>query len=114
MGPRDPGDPGSPLDVLLSCYSQHFRAPEFALLCQDIRHAGPRLPPLFRFWYKAAAQILQPLVLEVRFEDLVADFDRGMHAIATFLELPWDEAMLQSVERARGTRATSVPQAMRR
>ena len=32
-----------PCDVILSCFMQHFRAPDFALLCKDIRHPVGRL-----------------------------------------------------------------------
>ncbi len=37
-----------PRDVMLSCYLQHFRAPDFALLCSDIGKACRWLSEDFR------------------------------------------------------------------
>ena len=37
-----------PCDVLLSCYMQQFRAPDFALLCRSIESLAVWFPPDFR------------------------------------------------------------------
>jgi tetratricopeptide (TPR) repeat protein len=97
-----------PCDVILSCYMQHFRAPEFALMCRDL----PTLALGFRravdFWYQQAA-LLRPPVREVRYETFVADFENEVRGIAAFLGLTWDDAMLAPAEHARAKGFISTP-----
>ena len=97
-----------PCDVVLSCYMQHFRAPEFALLC----HSPPSIARGYRltvdFWFSQSA-ILQPNTLEVRYETLVANFEPEVRAIMQFLELPWDERVLRPGERAKEKGYISTP-----
>jgi Sulfotransferase family len=82
-----------PCDVVLSCFTQHFRS-EFAWDCRD-------LPTLaMDYWYQQAA-VLQPTCREVRYERLVADFEAQVRALAAFLALPWVDAMLEPGAHAR-------------
>jgi tetratricopeptide (TPR) repeat protein len=97
-----------PLDVVLSCYTQHFRAPEFALLCRDPDTLARGFRRCFGFWY-AEQETLHADVLEVRYEDLVADFESGMRGIAGFLHVPWHEAMVRPADRAREKGFISTP-----
>lgn len=97
-----------PLDVVLSCYTQHFRAPEFALLCKDPDTLARGFRRCFDYWYAEQAK-LRAAVLEVRYEDLVADFDSRMRLIADFLQLPWHDAMARPAERARAKGYISTP-----
>ncbi len=97
-----------PCDVLLSCYMQHFRAPDFAMLCADIRSLTVGYRKTFDFWYENIA-ILQSRVLEVRYEQFVADFPAEVRRIAEFLGLPWDAAMLQPGDRALAKGFISTP-----
>lgn len=97
-----------PLDVVLSCYMQHFRAPDFALLCSDVVPLAQGYRRAFDAWYREVAT-LQPAVFEIRYEELVADFERGVRALAAFLELPWNDAMLEPGRRARERRYISTP-----
>jgi len=97
-----------PLDVVLSCYTQHFRAPEFALLCRDPDTLARGFRRCFDYWYAEQSK-LNAAVLEVRYEDLVAGFDAYMRQIADFLQLPWHEAMARPAERARQKGYISTP-----
>jgi Flp pilus assembly protein TadD len=97
-----------PLDVIVSCYAQHFRAPEFALLCKDPLTLARGFRRCFDFWY-AQAGLLNPPAMEIRYEDLVADFDTSMHKLADFLAAPWDDAMLRPAEHARAKGYISTP-----
>jgi tetratricopeptide (TPR) repeat protein len=97
-----------PFDVLLSCYMQHFRAPEFALLCKDLPSIAQGYRASFDFWYQQAA-ILAPQALEVRYESFVASFESGVREIVDFLQLPWDDALLAPANRAREKRYISTP-----
>ena len=97
-----------PCDVLLSCYMQQFRAPDFALLCRSIESLAVGFRRTFDYWYAQSA-LLAPAVHELGYEDLVRDFESGMRAVTDFLELPWAESMLRPAERAQAKGYISTP-----
>jgi tetratricopeptide (TPR) repeat protein len=97
-----------PCDVILSCYMQHFRAPEFTLLCRDLPALAAGYRRAFDFWYREAA-ILQPVAHELRYEAFVSEFDVQVRAIADFLGLAWTDAMLEPGEHARRKGFISTP-----
>ncbi|HUI62402.1 MAG TPA: sulfotransferase [Steroidobacteraceae bacterium] len=97
-----------PYDVLLSCYMQHFRAPDFALLCADMPSLTVGYRKTFDFWYEHV-QMLAPRVLEVRYESFVSDLNAQVARIVEFLQLPWSDAMLAPAERARAKGYISTP-----
>jgi hypothetical protein len=97
-----------PCDVILSCYMQHFRAPDFALLCRDLPSLAAGYRRAFDFWYREAA-ILHPDVREVRYETLVTEFEPQVRGIADFLHLTWTDAMLAPGEHARSKGFISTP-----
>jgi len=97
-----------PCDVILSCYMQQFRAPDFALLCRSIESLALGFRRTFDYWYAQGA-LLQPAVHELVYENLVRDFESGMHAVTDFLELPWAESMLRPAERAQAKGYISTP-----
>ncbi len=97
-----------PCDVILSCYMQHFRAPDFTLLCRDLPSLVAGYRRAFDFWYREAA-ILQPAVREVRYETLVTEFEPEVRRTAAFLGLAWTDAMLAPGEHARSKGFISTP-----
>lgn len=97
-----------PCDVLLSCYMQHFRAPEFALLCRDLATLAVGYVRVFDYWYRESA-VLKPAVHEISYERLVADFATEVRAISDFLQLPWDERMLGTAAHAQAKGFISTP-----
>jgi Flp pilus assembly protein TadD len=97
-----------PCDVLLSCYMQHFRAPDFALLCSDLRTLARGYRRTFDYWY-AQQQLLEANVREIRYESFVADFESQTRAISDFLQLPWDERVLAPAAHARTKGYISTP-----
>ena len=88
-----------PCDVILSCYMQQFRAPDFALLCRSIDSLALGFRRTFDYWYAQSA-LLVPEVHELKYEEFVRDIEAGTRAVATFLELPWAESMVRPAERA--------------
>jgi tetratricopeptide (TPR) repeat protein len=96
-----------PCDVILSCYMQHFRA-DFGWLCRDLDTLSTAYVRSFDFWYREAA-LLEPQVLEIRYERFVADFEREVRGLAQFLQLPWHDAMLSPGRRARERGFISTP-----
>jgi tetratricopeptide (TPR) repeat protein len=97
-----------PCDVLLSCYAQAFRAPDFALVCADLPTLATGYLRTFDAWYRDQA-VLGATVREVRYEALVADFEIQVRAISDFLDLPWDERMLSPSAQARAKGFISTP-----
>ena len=97
-----------PCDVILSCYRQHFQAPDFSMLCADMPSLFIGYRKTFDFWYEHVA-MLRPSVLEVRYESLVGEFEAQVRRIAAYLELPWDPAMLSPAHRAHENRYISTP-----
>lgn len=97
-----------PYDVLLSCFMQHFRTPDFALLCADLGTLALGYRRTFDFWYQQVA-LLAPRVLELRYESFTADFATEIRSVLAFLELPWDDAVLRPQENARDKPFISTP-----
>jgi tetratricopeptide (TPR) repeat protein len=97
-----------PRDVLLSCYMQHFRAPDFALLCRSLETLAAGYRRTFDFWYEQSS-LLRPAVREIRYETFVADFERQTRELLDFLEVPWDAATLRPGDRARAKGYISTP-----
>ena len=97
-----------PCDVILSCYFQHFRAPEFIRLCRDLASLGAGYRRALDFWYRETA-ILKSGIREVRYETLAAEFEPQVRAIAGFLGLDWSDAMLSPGEHARARGFISTP-----
>jgi tetratricopeptide (TPR) repeat protein len=97
-----------PCDVILSCFMQHFRAADFALLCRTLPSLAMGLRRTFDFWYREAA-MLKPVVCEVRYETLVSDFEAQVRSIAEFLQLRWDDRLLHTAEHALAKGYISTP-----
>ena len=97
-----------PCDVILSCYMQHFGAPDFVLLCRDLPSLAAAYRRAFDCWYREA-EILRPAAREVRYETLVADFEAEVRAIAGYLELDWTDAMLEPGRHAANKGFISAP-----
>jgi hypothetical protein len=87
---------------------QHFRAPDFALLCDDLGTLARSHRRAFDFWYEQAG-LLQAHFLEVRYETLVADFGREMRRILEFLRLPWCDEVLAPASGAQRKTFISTP-----
>jgi tetratricopeptide (TPR) repeat protein len=97
-----------PCDVLLSCFMQHFRAPDFALLCADLGNLTLGYRRTMDFWYQQA-ELLEPTVREIRYESFVGGFETEVRGICKFLELPWDEALSAPASNARAKGYISTP-----
>jgi tetratricopeptide (TPR) repeat protein len=97
-----------PCDVLLSCYFQHFRSTDLALLCRDLATLARAYDSAFTYWY-SQWPLLRPASYELFYERLTADFPAQVHELAEFLQLPWHDAMLSPAERARAKGFISTP-----
>jgi tetratricopeptide (TPR) repeat protein len=97
-----------PCDVIMSCYMQHFSAPDWAMLCADLPGLARGYRKTFDYWYRSVA-LLHPAVMEIRYEQLVGEFPTVVRAMTDFLQLPWEPAMLAPADEGRVQRFISTP-----
>ena len=98
-----------PVDTCLSCFTQLFskRSLEW---CYDLSELG-------RF-YRAYAALMdhwrrvlpEEVMLEVQYEDMVADFEPQARRLVAFCGLPWDDRCLAFHETERPVRTASAVQ----
>lgn len=96
-----------PLDTCLSCYFRHFA--EDQSYAYDLAHLG--------FYYRCYRslmdhwrEVIDLPVLEVRYEELVADQEAVSRAIVDFCSLDWDERCLRFYETPRTVSTASYDQ----
>ena len=97
-----------PCDVLMSCFIQHFRAPDLAMLCRDLPTLAASYRRAFDYWYAQQA-LLGAATFEIRYETLVTDLETQLRALLGFLDLPWEPAMLSPAAQARSRGFISTP-----
>jgi len=97
-----------PCDVMLSCFMQVFRAPDFALLCNSLPSIARGYERTMDFWVRQA-EILKPDVHELKYESLVTNFESELRQIMAFLGLPWDDRVLRPGDHAREKGYISTP-----
>ncbi|MGA2394988.1 MAG: sulfotransferase [Candidatus Lustribacter sp.] len=98
-----------PIDTCFSCYTTHFTGRQD--FSWDLTEAG-------RYYRAYAAlmehwrSILPPgVMLDVRYEDLIAAFEENTRRLLAFCDLPWDDAVLRFYETERPIRTASYRQA---
>ncbi|HET7561908.1 MAG TPA: sulfotransferase [Rhodanobacteraceae bacterium] len=89
-----------PCDVLLSNYMQDYRSVVLMAVARDLAHLTRGYVEAFDYWFHHAA-LMQPQVLTLRYEDLVADQAGTAAKIASFLGLDNADAMLDAARHAR-------------
>jgi len=89
-----------PCDVVLSCYMQHFGAPAFAVTFRTLESCAEMYDRTFAHWQRLRDQLPLPVHV-LRYEDLVGATEAEARRLFSFLELPWDDAVMRFTERAR-------------
>ena len=97
-----------PCDAIFSCYLQHFRAPDFALLCRDLPTLADGYCRAFDYWYQQQA-LLSANVRELRYEQFVTDFAGQARRLVEFLQLPWNDSVMAPGEQTSQRRFISTP-----
>jgi tetratricopeptide (TPR) repeat protein len=100
-----------PLDTCLSCFEQTLFPAAYSFTA-DLRHLGlvyVQYERLMAHW----RGVLSLPVLDVQYEELVADPEPQTRRIVEFCGLPWDEACLRFHERGRVVRTASYGQVNR-
>jgi tetratricopeptide (TPR) repeat protein len=95
-----------PLDTGVSCFMQIFRGLSFTLDLEDIGSYYRDYERLMAHW-----RAVKPLpMLEVVYEELVADVEGVSRQLVEFCGLPWDERCLRFYENPRTVRTVSKHQ----
>ena len=93
-----------PLDTCLSCYFQHFGSPyEFAYDLDSLGAYYRDYEALMAHWGK----VLPGAMLELQYEDLVADQEGVSREIVAFCGLEWDDRCLAFHDSPRPVRTAS-------
>jgi tetratricopeptide (TPR) repeat protein len=98
-----------PVDTCFSCYTTLFTGrQDFSF---DLTEAGRyyrAYEALVRHW----SAVLPPgIMLDVSYEDIVADLEGNARRMLAFCDLPWDETVLRFYETSRPIRTASFRQA---
>jgi tetratricopeptide (TPR) repeat protein len=98
-----------PLDTCVSCFFQKFRGVNYTCDLEELGLYYRQYQRLMAHWRTAL-----PLpVLEVAYEELVADSEAGSRRLIDFCGLPWDERVLRFHENPRPVRTVSKLQVRR-
>ncbi len=93
-----------PLDTCLSCYFQHFGSPyEFAYDLENLGAYYRDYEALMAHW----GEVLPGAMLELQYEDLVADQEGVSREIVAFCGLEWDDRCLAFHDTLRPVRTAS-------
>jgi len=92
-----------PRDVCLSCYFQFFKGLRFTWDLEDLGHCYRDYRRLMDHWHA----VLPIPILEVVYEDVVADLEPACRQIVEFCGLEWEERCLRFHENERMVRTMS-------
>jgi tetratricopeptide (TPR) repeat protein len=97
-----------PVDTCISCFSKLFtHGQNFSYDLGELGRYYKRYERLMAHWRRA----LPPgKVLDVRYEDVVADLETQARRILAYCELPWDDRCLSFYETDRPVKTASVTQ----
>jgi Flp pilus assembly protein TadD len=103
-----------PRDVLLSCFRQNFAASPIAFEFTTLARAARHYDALMRLQRHSLSRMANP-VFELRYEELVADFDGVTQRLCVALGLEWSEALRDfgATARQRNVSTASVGQVRR-
>ena len=101
-----------PLDTCLSCFAQTFASSEMGWSC-DLATTGHYYRGYARLMEHWRAVLPADAMLEVRYEDLIADFETHARRIIEYCRLDWDERSLTFHQTQRPVRTASATQVRR-
>lgn len=101
-----------PCDAVLSCWMQTFRINQAMASFLRLDNAALLYDRAFGFWQRSR-ELMGLNVHPIRYEDLLADFEGEVRGLLGFLDLPWDERVLdyrQTAEQRGYVRTPSYAQ----
>ena len=97
-----------PNDVVLSCFMQEFALTHAMANFLDLQTAADFYVEVIELWGQLT-QLLPLPVHELRYEDLIDDFEPQVRELIEFLELPWNNAVLHFDAHARQRGKINTP-----
>ena len=89
-----------PADCVLSCFMQTFYETSANASFYTLEDSAYLYDRVFGLW-RQYTELLQPDVLQVKYEDLIADAETTCRSILAFLEIPWRPGILEHERTAR-------------
>jgi tetratricopeptide (TPR) repeat protein len=89
-----------PRDVVISCFMQQLPLNAVSVNYLTLEGTAKKYAATMRSWLKIRPMLRNPWI-EVRYEDMVADLEREARKVLEFLELPWDDRVLEYHKRAQ-------------
>ncbi len=89
-----------PRDVVLSCFMQRLPLNPVSVHYLTLEGTAKKYATTMAAWLKIR-DMLKNSWLEVRYEETVVDIERQARKVLEFLELPWDERVLEYHRRAQ-------------
>jgi tetratricopeptide (TPR) repeat protein len=84
-----------PCDCVLSCFMSNFQPNRATIHFRDIVEAARLYDQVFDAWTRAEAAL--PLrVHRIRYERMIDDLEGEMRPLLSFLEIPWDDKVLDN------------------
>jgi Flp pilus assembly protein TadD len=100
-----------PMDSCFSCFGRLFNSTmEFAYNLDSLGRYYTRYIQLMQHWH---AVLPAGAILDLRYEDMIADTEGQARRIMTYLDLPWDNKCLAFYENKRPVKTASVAQVRR-
>jgi tetratricopeptide (TPR) repeat protein len=97
-----------PMDICFSCYGIKFtEGHEFSYDLETLGRQYLRYQTLMEHWRSV---LPQERILDVSYENIVADTENEVRRLLEYLELPWDTACLSFYENTRAVKTASVSQ----
>ncbi len=96
-----------PRDCCLSCFFQNFVISPSLVRFTTLETTGDMYASSMTFWMRARNRLTMPL-LEIRYEDMVADFELHARRLVEFIGREWSDDVLRFHEKASG-RAIRTP-----
>ena len=96
------------MDSCFSCYSRLFNASmDFAYHLQTLGNYYVRYTKLMQYWHRV---LPQGKILDVHYEDVVADVESQARTMLVHVGLPWDDNCLEFYKNKRQVKTASVAQ----
>ena len=98
----------NPYDVTLSCFMQQF-TPNDAMMNFINLHDASHLYDLVMTLYLKYKRLFNSNIYEIKYEDIVANFDKSINNLLNFLDLEWEEKVKKFYETANKRGIISTP-----
>ena len=97
-----------PYDCVLSCYMQSFKLNDAMSNFLNLKDTSNLYNQVMDLWTKYV-EIFDLKYHEIKYEDIVSDFDTSIKKILSFLDLDWSDAVLDFYKTAEKRKLISTP-----